>query len=255
MVAVTAFAQQTNTLDSLQQSYEVEQRSVLVQYGTALDTIMADVKKKGDLDGVLILQAEQKRFGVEKIVPAVTDAREPFRSASEAYYQAMVTVLRQYAAGLDELLKSAVMTDRIEEAKVVKAEKDKIVFMLASMQAKLPQEKTFYYNTSGGWLNTQIIIRKGQKISIQAAGQWSPDGGRTNIDANGILRADWEGVSYSPKLAHGKVIAWITDKSNNYIDIGTNRSFVAETAGELVVGINDRNAHDNKGKISIKVIF
>jgi len=269
MVAVTAFAQQTNTLDSLRQSYEVKQRSFLVQYGTALDTIMANVKKKADLDGVLILQAEQNRFGVEKTVPAVTDAREAFRSASEAYYQAMVTVLRQYAAGLDGLIKRGVMTGRIEEAKAVKAEKDKIVFILADMQLKLPtksqaltapivtppQEKTFHYNTSDGWLNTQIIVTKGQKISIQASGQWSPDGGRTNVDANGILRTDWEVVSYSPKLASGRVIAWIMDKPDKYIDIGRSGSFVAETAGELIIGINDRNAYDNKGKISIKVIF
>jgi hypothetical protein len=136
LVGVSAVAQQTNTLDSLRQSYETKQRFILAQYGKGLDTTMADVKKKGDLDSVLILQAEQQRFGAEKTVPDPKDAKPQFSLASQAYYQAMVALLGQYAASLDTLIKKEVTADRIEQAKVVKTEKDKIDFMLADMQTK-----------------------------------------------------------------------------------------------------------------------
>lgn len=137
-VAATATAQQTNTLDTLRQAYEKKERSALAEYGKALDTTMTALKKKGDLDNVLVLQAEQKRFEAEKTVPASTDAKDPFRPASEAYGQSMVTLLGQYVKTLDALIKKEVAADRIEEAKAIKTEKDKAEFMLADAQTKLP---------------------------------------------------------------------------------------------------------------------
>jgi hypothetical protein len=137
-VAATATAQQTNTLDTCQQTYEKRQQSILAQYGKTLDTVMADLKKKGDLDNLLILQAEGKRFDAEKTVPAPNDAMDSFRPATEAYYQTMVALLEQYTKVLDGLIKKEVVADRIEEAKAVKTEKDKASLLLADMQSKLP---------------------------------------------------------------------------------------------------------------------
>jgi hypothetical protein len=99
---------------------------------------MADLKKKGDLDNVLILQDEEKRFDAEKTVPVPKYAKDPFRPASDAYYRAMATLLAQYADALDGLIKKEVAADRIEEAKVIKREKDKADFMLADTPIKLP---------------------------------------------------------------------------------------------------------------------
>lgn len=133
-----AIAQQTNTLDTYRQAYEKQEQSVLAQYGKALDTVMADLKKKGDLDSILILQAEKKRFDVEKTVLTPKNAKDAFRPATEEYYQTMVTLLGQYVKALDGLIKKEVAADRIEEAKVVKTEKEKASFLLADMQTKLP---------------------------------------------------------------------------------------------------------------------
>ena len=136
-VAATVVAQQPNKLDTFRQSCEQQQQSFLAQYGKALGAVMANLKKRGDLDNVLILLAEQKRFDADKTVPIPADAKDPFRPATEAYYQARVTLLEQYVKALDGLIKKEVTADRIEEAKVIKTEKEKISFVLADMQAKL----------------------------------------------------------------------------------------------------------------------
>jgi len=84
MVAgTTVIAQQTNTLNTLRQVYEKKEQSTLTQYGKDLDTITANLKKKGDLDNVLILQSERKRFDAEKTVLAPKDAKDSFRPAIE----------------------------------------------------------------------------------------------------------------------------------------------------------------------------
>lgn len=137
-VAATATAQQTNTLDTFRQSYEQREAALLMQYGTELDTFVADAKKKGDLDGVLILQAEQARFADEKTVPAPAEAEAAVRPVSEAYYRARATMLERYVATLDGLVKKMVVADQIEDAKVVRAEKDKAASLLADMRTALP---------------------------------------------------------------------------------------------------------------------
>lgn len=138
VITATVLAQQTTTLDTFRQAYEKQHVALLAQYGKTLDAIMAGLKKKGDLDNVLILQAEKKRFDAEHTVPAPKDAKDSFRPATEEYCRTLVTLLGQYVKALDGLVKKEVAADRIEAAKVIKTEKDKADFMLADSQAKLP---------------------------------------------------------------------------------------------------------------------
>lgn len=136
--AATAMAQQANTLDTYKQAYEKQLQALHVQYAKALDTIIADVKRKGDLDSLLILQDEQNRFDAQKSVPAPRSAKDSFRPASEAYCQAMVALLGRYVKALDGLIKTEVTADRIQEAMIIKAEKEKAAVLLADLQTKLP---------------------------------------------------------------------------------------------------------------------
>lgn len=135
---ISVMAGDTNALETLRQSFQKQEQALQDGYGKALASIMADLKKKGDLENVLILQDEQKRFDEEKTVPSLSAAKDSFRSATETYYKSMVVSLGQYRKVLDELIKQKVTADRIDEAKVVKAEKDKVEFMLADMQTQLP---------------------------------------------------------------------------------------------------------------------
>lgn len=135
-VAATVSAEQTNTLEMLRQGQSRQQQSLSEQYGKALDTIIASLRKKGDLDNLLLVQAELDRFQAEKTVPVPTVAKDPFRPASEAYYRLVIALLEGYRKGLDELIKQEVMTGRIEEAKLARAEKEKADFMLADTRTK-----------------------------------------------------------------------------------------------------------------------
>ena len=69
MLVATAMAQQTNTLDTLRQAFEKQQQVNLAQYSKAIDRSMAESKKTGNLNDVLILQAEQKRFELDITKP------------------------------------------------------------------------------------------------------------------------------------------------------------------------------------------
>lgn len=137
LVSTAGRGQQTNALTTLRQAYQKQQQSAFGQYEKAVDAFMAEAKRQGDLGGVLLLQAEKKRLDVEKTVPAPKEAQGSFRPAAEAYCQAMTTLLGQYSKALDGLVKKEVTADRIEEAKVIKAEKDNADLMLADMQARL----------------------------------------------------------------------------------------------------------------------
>lgn len=137
-IAASAFAQQTNTVEVYRQAYEKQQKTYSAQYGTALDNTIEDLRMKGDLDNILILQAEKKRFATENTVPAPKDAKDAFRQSSEAYYQSMVVLLEKYVRVLDGLIKTEVTANRIEKAKSVKTEKDKAAFKLTDMQTHLP---------------------------------------------------------------------------------------------------------------------
>ena len=159
--ATTALAGQTNTLDTCRQAYERQQQSVLAQYGKALDAAMADAQRKGDLDGVLILQAERKRLDAKKTVPAPADAKDAFRPASEAYYRAMVALLGRYVSTLDGLIRTEVAADRMEDAKAVKVEKDKTDAGLADMRTKVPGKES-----TGALPKTNPNPRRPQEVAF-----------------------------------------------------------------------------------------
>jgi len=139
-ITTLAFAQQTNMMATYRQVYEQHQKTYSVQYGKALDKVAQDLRMKGDFNNFQILEAEKKRFDAENTVPTPQDAKDSFRPATEAYTQAMVTMLEKYIKALDEVIKKKVVAGRIEEAKEIKAEKDKAAFMLADMQTQLPEK-------------------------------------------------------------------------------------------------------------------
>ena len=138
VISVAGMAQQTNTLDTLKQTFEKHKLILMAQYGKDLDAGLSVLKTKGDLDNVLILQGELKRFDAEGAVPAPKDAKDAFRPAAIAYCQSMVSLMGKYTKALEAAIKEEVAADRIEEAKLIKAEKEKVGSMLTDAQASLP---------------------------------------------------------------------------------------------------------------------
>lgn len=138
--AAVSIAEKTNDMASLQQSFEGRQKSILAQYGKSLDVEILKLQKKGDLDNLLVIQAEKARFTSEGTVPLTKDAKAPFLAASEAYNQELAALTRRYMKALDELIKKEVVAGRIEFAKTIKAEKDKAASLLAQAEMQTNAE-------------------------------------------------------------------------------------------------------------------
>ena len=140
MLVVSVGHAQDYSLDSFKRTYEQKQQALVAQYGKDLDAGLMELKKKGDLDNYLLLEAEKKRFDAEKCVKDLSAAKEPYRSATVAYGQALVLLQEQYIKALDEQIKKNLIANRIEEAKAAKAAKDEVAASLAGLKETLPAQ-------------------------------------------------------------------------------------------------------------------
>jgi hypothetical protein len=140
MLIVTVSNAQDYSLDSFKRTYEQKQQALFVQYGKDLDAGLLDLKKKGDLDNYLLLDAEKKRFDTEKTAPALSESKEPYRSALLVYCQSLANLQEQYIKALDETVKKSLIANKIDEAKAAKAAKDEVVVALAGLKEKLPAQ-------------------------------------------------------------------------------------------------------------------
>ena len=137
-VSLACLAQPSNSLESFKQSLQKQEQTLLEGYGKALDSMMADLKKNGDIDKYLVVETEKKRFETDKTVPFPSNAKDAFKGVLGNYSRSRVVLLKQYIGNLDNLVKAEMNADRMEEAKQAKAEKDKYAFELATLETNLP---------------------------------------------------------------------------------------------------------------------
>ena len=94
-------AGQTNALESLKSSRDMarleigatcvqREKDALKQYGKALDTLLAALKQKGDLDAYLVVETERKRLSAEGTVPADKDSVPALADAVRTCRKAVV---------------------------------------------------------------------------------------------------------------------------------------------------------------------
>jgi len=131
--AFIGHAQQPPTLQVLQQTYETRQKTLVTQYAKSLDAELASLKKKGDLDNFLLVQAEAERLSKESSVPLQKEAKAAFKEHCAAHDQRWALLSRQYLQALDALIKAELIAGRIESAKEGKTEKEKITALLEAM--------------------------------------------------------------------------------------------------------------------------
>ncbi|HYY57799.1 MAG TPA: hypothetical protein VE842_10745 [Pyrinomonadaceae bacterium] len=100
-------------------------------------------------------------------------------------------------------------------------------------------------NTTNGWTNSGLVVRRGQQLRISATGRVLIGGGRVSTPA-GLA-----GIPDNEKLMRteptGALIAVIGDDNDNFILIGRSREFTAERDGVLFLGVNEGNLSDNTG--------
>jgi hypothetical protein len=106
-------------------------------------------------------------------------------------------------------------------------------------------------NTSNGWTNTGLVVRRGQRLRISASG-------RVNLGNNRMSTPD--GLPSIPdrdKLMRnqptGGLIAVIGDDNDDFVFIGRSRDFVAQRDGVLFLGVNEGNLSDNSGAFDVVI--
>jgi hypothetical protein len=104
---------------------------------------------------------------------------------------------------------------------------------------------------NNGWTNSGLVVRKGQRIRINASGRvslgkgrFSTPGGVTNIPDNEKLMRN---------EATGALIAVIGDDNDDFLLIGPRREFIAQRDGVLFLGVNEGDLADNTGSYDIVI--
>lgn len=106
-------------------------------------------------------------------------------------------------------------------------------------------------NTSNGWTNSGLVVRRGQRIRINATGRVTLGGGRVSTPAGVPAISDNEKLMRS--YPTGALIAVIGDDNDDFIFIGGRREFIAQRDGVLFLGVNEGNLNDNTGVYDVVI--
>jgi hypothetical protein len=106
-------------------------------------------------------------------------------------------------------------------------------------------------NASNGWTNSGLVVRRGQRLRINANGRISlgagrftaPDGLANIPDRDKLMR----------NQPTGGLICVIGDDNDDFIFIGKSRDFVAQRDGVLFLGVNEGNLGDNSGTFDVVI--
>lgn len=106
-------------------------------------------------------------------------------------------------------------------------------------------------NTSNGWTNTGLVVRRGQRLRITASGRVSlgnnrfatPDGLPNIPDRDKLMRSQ----------PTGGLIGVIGDDNDDFVFVGRSHDFVATRDGVLFLGVNEGNLSDNSGLFEVVI--
>src|SRR2546428_3808620 len=106
-------------------------------------------------------------------------------------------------------------------------------------------------NASNGWTNSGLVVRRGQRLRINASGRVSlgnnrfatPDGLPNVPDRDKLMR----------NQPTGGLIAVIGDDNDDFVFVGHSRDFVAQRDGVLFLGVNEGNLSDNSGTFDVVI--
>ena len=106
-------------------------------------------------------------------------------------------------------------------------------------------------NAANGWTNSGLVVKRGQRLRINASGRVTLGGGRVSTPT-GLT-----GVQDNEKLMRsyptGGLIAVIGDDNDDFIIVGNRREFIAQRDGVLFLGVNEGNLSDNTGAYDVVV--
>ena len=100
-------------------------------------------------------------------------------------------------------------------------------------------------NSTNGWTNSGLVVRRGQRIRINASGRVSLGQGRYSTPAGLPTLPDRDKLMRNE--ATGELIAVVGDNNDDFIPVGRNRELTAQREGVLFLGVNEGNLADNSG--------
>jgi hypothetical protein len=106
-------------------------------------------------------------------------------------------------------------------------------------------------NANNGWTNSGLVVRKGQRLRINASGRVSLGNGRFSTPVGIATLPDNEKLLRTE--ATGALIAVIGDDNDDFILIGSRHDFVAQRDGVLFLGVNEGNLKDNTGTYDVVI--
>lgn len=100
-------------------------------------------------------------------------------------------------------------------------------------------------NSSNGWTDSGLMVRRGQRLRVSATGRVSLGQGRFSTPTGLPRVMDTEKLMRNEPT--GGLIAVVGDDNDEFIFIGANREFYAPRDGRLFLGVNEGNLNDNTG--------
>lgn len=106
-------------------------------------------------------------------------------------------------------------------------------------------------NSTNGWTNSGLVVRRGQRIRINASGRVSLGQGRYSTPAGLPTLPDRDKLLRNEPT--GVLIAVIGDNNDDFINVGRSREFTAQREGVLFLGVNEGNLADNSGVYDVVI--
>jgi hypothetical protein len=106
-------------------------------------------------------------------------------------------------------------------------------------------------NSTNGWTNSGLVVRRGQRLRVSATGRVMLGAGRASTPAGLPTLADRDKLMRNEPT--GALIAVVGDDNDDFILIGRSREFVAQRDGVLFLGVNEGNLNDNTGTYEVTV--
>lgn len=147
LLIVSSLVAQVDSLSVSKTKYESARTKIesdaMASYSNSLVAVMATLKQKGDLDTFLAVQKELERLGIKKTL-GNTNSTVSVINLNAAKYtsdvnQKLQNLIKQYIVYLEGLIKQAMVTNKIDEAKEIKIEIDRVKFEHADLESKLPK--------------------------------------------------------------------------------------------------------------------
>ena len=98
---------------------------------------------------------------------------------------------------------------------------------------------------SNGWTDSGLMVRRGQRLRITAAGRVSLGQGRFSTPTGLPRVVDTEKLMRDKPT--GALIAVVGDDNDEFIFVGSAYEFNATRDGRLFLGVNEGNLEDNTG--------